>query len=153
MQKLLDFDYSWGARWQPRKDGYYLVTTVYLRNKENETRENTTMTLQTFLANPNHIKGVHVDHINHNSLDYRRCNLRITNKNQNARNRKSKNKNNQSGYRNVAYIKSDKKHPYYVQLMVDGKNTVLGKFSDVHEAGRFAAEMREKYYGKYKGLS
>jgi hypothetical protein len=37
--------------------------------------------------------------------------------------------------------------------MINGKNTVLGKFSDVHEAGKFAEEMRQKHYGDYAGES
>ena len=40
---------------------------------------------------------------------------------------------------------------WIVQLQVDGKNTKLGTFTDVDEAGAFAEEMREKYYGKFKG--
>ena len=64
-------------------------------------------------------------------------------------NRSGKNKNNTSGYRNVSYIKGEGK--YIVQLQVDGKNKRLGEFDDVHEAGKFAEEMRKKYYGKYKG--
>lgn len=46
-----------------------------------------------------------------------------------------------------------KTRPYHVQLQINGKNKVLGKFSDVHEAGRFAEEMRQKYYGEFAGKS
>ena len=38
-----------------------------------------------------------------------------------------------------------------VQLQINRKNKILGYFDDVHEAGRFAEEMRQKYYGEFKG--
>lgn len=149
----MDFGYSWTARWQPRKDGWYLITTKYIGRKNGDNRENTTMTLQTFIGNPEHIKGVHVDHINHNSLDNRKENLRIVNKHQNARNRKSKNRNNKTGYRNVMFLKRNKKRPYIVQMMIDGENKRIGAFADVHEAGKFAEKMRYVYYGEFAGRS
>jgi hypothetical protein len=51
------------------------------------------------------------------------------------------------GYRNVSLIKGK----WVVQLQIDGKNTKLGSFDDVHEAGKFAEEMRQKYYGEFAG--
>lgn len=71
----------------------------------------------------------------------------------NTKHRKGKNSNNVSGYRNVTYMKNIKKKPYHVVLMIRGKRTTLGKFSDVHEAGQFAEEMRQKYYGEFAGES
>jgi hypothetical protein len=35
--------------------------------------------------------------------------------------------------------------------MINGKNTILGKFNDVDEAGNFAKEMRKKYYKDFAG--
>jgi hypothetical protein len=98
--------------------------------------------------NSRHIK---VDHVLHDGLDNRRSNLRITDNSSNTKNRKSKNSNNTTGYRNVTHVTSDKKTPYHVQLQINGKNTVLGKFADVDKAGKFAKEMRKKYYKEYKG--
>ena len=40
---------------------------------------------------------------------------------------------------------------WVVQLQIDGKNTKLGSFDDVHEAGKFAEEMRQKYYKEFCG--
>ena len=88
-----------------------------------------------------------VDHINHNSFDNRKSNLRITNDSSNLKNRKGKNSNNKSGYRNVCWIYNK----WVVQIVINGKNTILGKFNDVDEAGAFAEEMRKKYYGKFSG--
>lgn len=42
-----------------------------------------------------------------------------------------------------------------MQLQVDGKNTCLGRFAyeDLDKAGKFAEEMRQKYYGEFAGVS
>lgn|GEM_PF-959969 len=105
--------------------------------------------LQTIIANT--IKGYYVDHEDHDTLNNRKYNLRIVTMPNNATNRKSKNSNNKSGYRNVCWVKS--KEQWVVQLSINGKNTRLGWFDDVDEAGEYAEKMRQKYYGKYAGKS
>ena len=41
----------------------------------------------------------------------------------------------------------------YVNYQIDGKNTHLGRFDyeDLDKAGKFAEEMRQKYYGEFAG--
>ena len=69
----------------------------------------------------------------------------------NSRNRKSRNKNNKSGYRNVCWDKRE--NVWLVQLQIDGKCKRVGKFpkDQLEEAGKFAEEMRKKYYGEFAG--
>lgn len=93
--------------------------------------------------------GGDVDHINHNTLDNRKSNLREITTSQNLRNRKSKNINNKSGYRNVCLINGK----WCVQLMINGKNNRLAYFDNVDEAGEYAEKMRKKYYGEFAGKS
>lgn len=91
---------------------------------------------------------IRIDHEDHDSLNNRRSNLRVSNDLLNIKNRKGANKNNIStGVRNVCYYKGK----YLVQIQVDGKNKCLGKFDDIEEARIFAEEMRKKHYGKYAG--
>ena len=92
-----------------------------------------------------------VDHINHDTLDNTKGNLRCIPWKNNSTNRKSRNSNNKSGYRNVSWSKNENK--WLVQLQINKKNTVLGKFvyEDLDKAGQFAEEMRQKYYGKFAG--
>ena len=90
-----------------------------------------------------------VDHENNDTLDNRKSNLRVVEESKNSKNRKSRNRNNTSGYRNVSLINGK----WVVQLQIDGKNKVLGRFDDVHKAGEFAEEMRQKYYGEFAGKS
>jgi hypothetical protein len=146
LERVLNFPYTWSPSWNDRTKTYYCHTIDYSCHPYKK------IALQVFIANPKD-NTAKVDHINHDTLDNRRENLRVIEQNQNLKNRNGKNSNNKSGYRNVAYIKADKKTPYHVQLMVNGKNTLLEKFSDVNEAGAYAEKMREKYYGEFAGVS
>lgn len=97
----------------------------------------------------NYPEGYEVDHIDHDTLNNRKYNLRVVERKNNNKHRKSKNKNNKSGYRNVFWNTRESK--WIVQLQINGKNTRLGKFDNIDEAGRFAEEMRQKYYKEFKG--
>jgi len=129
------------------KEKYYVSATIYL-GIINGKPKYTTQNLQDFILGISNGQG-HGDHINHIRLDNRRDNLRVISHTNNNRHRKGKNPNNTSGYRNVSWDKSYQQ--WKVQIQVDGKNTCLGLFDNVDEAGQFAGEMREKYYGEYKG--
>jgi hypothetical protein len=94
-------------------------------------------------------RRVVVDHKNYNTLDNRKKNLRVSSIDKNVKHRGRLNKNNTSGYRNVTWSESYKK--WIIQLQIDHKNKILGKFDDKDEAGRFAAEMRKLYYGEFAG--
>lgn len=70
--------------------------------------------------------GVEVDHINGNTLDNRRCNLRICTHKENGRNQKSHG--GSSKYKGVSWHKQRRK--WQAQIKVDGKNIHLGYFDD-----------------------
>lgn len=143
--KLKELNSSWFIV-KKRSNRVYAQASIYIGKINGEYKYNI-IQLQRYLLDAD--KGFHIDHINHNPLDCRKKNLRIATIGENIRNRKSKNSNNKSGYRNVSWSKDEKK--WIVQLQVNGKNTRLGKFDDIHEAGQFAKEMRNKYYGEYAG--
>jgi len=92
-----------------------------------------------------------VDHINNNTLDNRKSNLRVVTISNNLRNRKGKNKNNKSGYRNVCQVGNK----WYVQLQVNKKCKCLKTFplDQLEEAGIYAEKMRKELYGEYAGES
>lgn len=143
--------YCWHLSYSVVNDTWNAEATVYLGMDENKKSVSKTVYLNRLIMNVEDDENCFVDHKNYDTLDNRKCNLRKSTIAENSRNRSGKNKNNTSGYRNVSWSEGYKK--WVVQLQVNGKNKILGKFDDVHEAGKFAEEMRKIYYKEYAGVS
>lgn len=92
------------------------------------------------MGNP---KGKSIDHINGNTLDNRKENLRIVNKSENGQNRIRLSKRNTSGYRNVYWDKAKSK--WMVSIYLEGKTKFIGYFDDKEKANEAAIEARTKY--------
>ena len=95
-------------------------------------------------------KGLLVDHINGNSLDNRKLNLRICTNSQNLRNR-LKNINNTSGYKGVRLINSTKK--WRAQIWLNSKYYHLGLFNNIKDAARAYNAAAIKYHGEFANLN
>lgn len=91
-------------------------------------------------------KGVYVDHINHDTLDNRKCNLRFVDKYQNQQNR-SKQKNT-SGYKGVV-VRKNRRTKWVAILTVFGKVIYIGAYSDKVEAAKAYDRAALKYFGEY----
>lgn len=141
LEKLIKLNYRYTLKWDNVLKSYYVKACVYL-GKINGKYKYKNIPLHNIVMNRQ--DGEVVDHLNHNTLDNRKENLMIRTQHINLYNRKSANSNNKSGYRNVTWDKSKQK--WIVQLQINCKNKCLGAFEDVHEAGKFAEEMRQKYY-------
>lgn len=91
-------------------------------------------------------KGCHVDHINGDTLDNRRANLRVASYTLNQANRHRLNRNNTSGIRGVAFVPHCGR--WQARIMVNRKSLHLGRFSTREEAiaTRRAAEI--KFFGE-----
>lgn len=133
-----------------RNEQHPYLTATIPNGKIDGVWHHKTIRLNRFIVNATD-KRFTVDHINHNTLDNRKCNLRITKPKENSQNRTSCNKNNSLGIRNVFYNKNIKKKPYVVQLHINGKNKIMGNFENVEDAKECATSMREKYYGEFAG--
>lgn len=147
LEKVISFPYTWYAKYSANAKGYYACATQYLP----ELKHGRTILMHQFIMGLDKTaREFNVDHENHNTLDNRKQNLRITNVPDNGKNRESRNINNKSGYRNVSWDGS----AWIVQLQINGKGACLGRFSKdkLEDAGKFAKEMREKYYGEYAGM-
>lgn len=148
LEWLKTLNLSWHVTYMPCNQCWYAQATEYL-GIINGKPAYKTYYLSKLILKADYNKRECVDHKNHNTLDNRKDNLRIGVIKKNTKNRKSKNSNNKSGYRNVSWNKSRNK--WVVQLIIDGKNSVVGLFDDVHEAGAFAKKKREELYGSFKG--
>lgn len=81
-------------------------------------------------------KGEEVDHINHNKLDNRRCNLRFVTRSENMYNQKNPE-------RGIIYYK--KENRWRARIHVNGKQKWLGSFKRREDAIKAAQEGRKRY--------
>jgi len=98
------------------------------------------------LSNPKE----HVDHINRNKLDNRKCNLRLCNQSQNTANTKL-NKNSKSGYKGVSWSKKYK--IWTVYLTKDYKHIYGGGFKSPIKAAKRYNELASQLFGEFANLN
>ena len=79
-----------------------------------------------------------IDHINHNTLDNRKCNLRLATKSQNSMNRKSK-----------GYYYDKRCNKYIVRIKFNNKTILIGRFENEKDAIKARKEAEKKYYGEF----
>lgn len=91
-----------------------------------------------------------VDHINGNTLDCRKSNLRICNESQNAQNR-GKTKSNTSGFKGVSYKK--KNHKWYSQIMFDKHNYHIGYFNNPVDAAIAYDKKAIEFFGEFANIN
>jgi hypothetical protein len=91
-------------------------------------------------------EGMYVDHINGNTLDCRRDNLRICTPAENSRNY-PKPKTNTSGYKGVHYDKKSSK--WRACIGFNNKLIHLGFFTDIEEAHNAYVKASKKYHKEY----
>ena len=91
-----------------------------------------------------------VDHINGNTLDNRRSNLRVCSHKQNIRNQKLSAASS-SGYKGVSQVKSTKRWMAYIK--VNQKRIYLGTFEDKINAAIAYNEAAKKHFGEFARLN
>ena len=96
----------------------------------------------------NNPKGFMIDHINHDTLDNRKENLRLVTNQQNLFNQKLKK--HSSKYKGVTWYETHKKWCVRIRF---NKSIYLGLFEDEKEAGRVYNENAIKYFGEFALLN
>lgn len=91
-------------------------------------------------------KGQYVDHINHDTLDNRKSNLRICTNQENAFNTKLYNTN-KSGCKGVYYHKTNKN--WYTQIRHNGKTQNIGSFKTKKEAIIARIKKEKELFGDF----
>lgn len=88
--------------------------------------------------------GKVVDHINHDTLNNRKSNLRIVSRRDNSCNLKEKTrKNNTSGYRGITWSKNEKR--WLANVQVGGKKVLFRLFDNLEDARKAVSEVRAYY--------
>lgn len=87
-----------------------------------------------------------VDHINRNTLDNRKSNLRICTKSQNQGNKPIQ-RNNTSGYKGVSSLQYGGK--WTARISIKGKNTHIGQFETKEEAAIAYNKKAVEVFGEY----
>lgn len=128
---------------QNKKPTPYIFT--HIRNTE--TKKDDKISLHQFLMGEKY-----ADHINHNGLDNRRCNLRVSNdpsiSNQSMNNcNQDRTKYSSCGVTGVRYDKRNKK--WTASIGVNHKTINLGSYNTMDEAVLARKKAEDKYYGNY----
>lgn len=89
-------------------------------------------------------KGYLVDHINHDTLDNTRGNLRLVTSSQNQMNRIASAK---SGFKGVALTRNKKRYRTFIKI--DGSYRHLGVFDEILEAARAYNRAAKEAFGDY----
>ena len=100
--------------------------------------------LHRFIMNPP--EGMAVDHINHNTLDNRKENLRICTLQQNNWNMNVR-ENNTSGHTGVCF--DSRRNKWFAQIFVNGKHNFLGYYENKQDAINTRKQAEILYFGEY----
>ncbi len=96
-------------------------------------------------------EGMCVDHIDNNSLDNRKANLRFATPAQNARNRRKMAVKTSSKYKGVSYHAGQRK--WCAAIRVNGQYKYFGLFQNESDAAKAYDEAARKFHGEFASLN
>jgi hypothetical protein len=136
VEKLMQNGYSLTLSYCSKRKKYRVKT------KQNIDGKPIDVYLYRFLLNAP--SGMVVDHINHNELDNRKSNLRITTNSINLQNRQGADRDSKSGHRNVWWNKRDE--VWCVSVRHKNKHYTGGRYKNIHDAVKAASVLRERVF-------
>lgn len=128
------FPQTWGATYEKKTDSFYARLKVS-QGKRDGKRIQIFFKMHNIICRPK--DGFVTDHINHDTLDNRRSNLRSVSNTVNGQNRKGPLRNSTSGIRGVSWHSRDRR--WIARVQHHDVRMHLGSFVDI-EAARTAVE-------------
>ena len=123
-----------------RHNRYYFRTKAYFDGVYR------VMKLHRYIMGCKYMDGTVIDHINNNTLDNRKSNMRFCTQKENARNKRRETRNN-SGYKGA---KIDKKSGKYVAtIKYEQKNYHLGSYFDIIDAATAYDDVARLLFGEF----
>lgn len=138
------FHGTWFARWNRPNRSFYVVGNEKQAGGHRGMTRGTVRLHRLIAAAPN---GADVDHINHDTLDNRRVNLRVVTRTQNCLNKRTQ-KNSKSGVPGVCWNKQCRK--WHAHIGHQGKKHYLGLFAEFDDAVRAVSEARARFISGVK---
>jgi len=143
---LEDYDKIKEYKWYVKKD--YYSGCFYVSSHDLTTKNKKSIRLHRIVMDAK--SDQIIDHVNHDTLDNRKQNLRFCSHQENMRN-KGKLKNTSSKYKGVSFHKRDK--IYTAHITIDKKLIHLGTFKNEIQAAMAYDEAAVKYFGEYANLN
>ena len=141
----VDYDWlmqwKWSAQWNKYTKSFYAVRREYRDGKETAI-----LMHREILGLPRKSDGRCGDHINHQTIDNRRSNIRIATRSQNLQNQLIRS-NNTSGYKGVSYHKPSRK--WLAHIGINGRLRHLGGYSTREEAAEVYRKAASELYGEF----
>ncbi len=125
---------------------YYAMTKVKRNGKW------TTMKMHRLLCGLQPNDGIQVDHINHNGLDNRRHNLRVSTHAQNQHNARPSRKN-KTGFKGVCVDPHQRSKPFKSEIRTGVQRFHLGYFATAEDAARAYDAKARELFGEYAFLN
>jgi hypothetical protein len=124
LPKLQGFNVTWHASWSKYTHSFYA------RCNDRANGKHMTIWIHRFLMDAP--QGLDVDHRNHDTLDNRRENLRVSTRSGNGMNRKGAASHSKTRQRGICHYPSRGK--FILQLTINGKRRTVGYFATIDEA-------------------
>jgi hypothetical protein len=131
--KVCAFEHRWSAAWHNNKQYRALVTV-----------DGAMVILSRFLLDAP--DGLMVDHVNRDTLDNRRLNLRLATHTENMQN-KGLQRRSGTGVKNVSW--NDQTRDYVVRVSVNKQTIRVGRFATLAEADAAARHARARHSPRY----
>lgn len=148
------------AKFKWHSNGRYATRGKYLGKTPDGKYAHTTVKMHREILDAP--AGIEVDHINHDRLDNRRCNLRLATRKQNMAN-SPLNKKNTSGYKGVTYSPTTVGNagrsryrvssPWMARIGYEGKRIFIGIYKTKEQAAKAYNDKAIELFGEFANLN